>query len=274
MMPADHGALALGPVHVHGDVDLVGGQDGRRRSSRHHGFEGAPAGDAATVIVDDLAEGHRHRGFHEPGPDHMPGDRVEPGAALGLGAESGEPLRAPRDDVGQARERLDIVDDGRLAERPLDGRKGRLDLGPALLALEGGDEPRLLAADVGAGPAMHDDLEVEARALDVLAEKALVVGFLDGSAQDAPRLHVLTADIDEAKVRADGARGDEHALDEGVRIALHEVAVLEGAGLALVRVDHEIPRGRRALGNEARRLDFLTSSAMAAGSIPLAFSQP
>src|SRR5437879_4775404 len=248
---ADHGALALGPVHVHGDVDLVGREDGRGRSARHHGLEGAPAGYAATVIVDDLAERHRHRGFHETGSDHVSGDRVEPAATLGLGPERGEPLRAPRDDVGQAGERLDIVDDGRLAEGPLDGGEGWLDLGPALLALERRDEPRLLAADVGARPAVHDDLEVEARALDVLAEETRVVGFLDGGAHDAPRLDVLAADVDEAQVRADGARGDEHALDEGVRIALHEIAVLEGAGLALVRVDHEIARRRRALGNEA-----------------------
>src|SRR5712691_4595980 len=248
---ADHGALALGTVHVHGDVDLIGGQDGRGRAARHHRLEGAPAWYAATVIVDDLAEGHRHRRFDETGPDHVPGDRIQSRAALGLGPEPGEPLPAPVDDVRQARERLDIVHDGRLAEGAFHGREGRLDLGPALLALERRDEAGLLAADIGARPAMHDDLEVEARALDVLAEQARVVSLLDGIAQDAPGLDVLAPDVDEAQVRAEGARGDEHAFDQSVRIPLHEIAVLEGAGLALVRVDHEIARRRRALGDEA-----------------------
>ena len=44
--------------------------------------------------------------------------------------------------------------------------------------------------------------------------------------------------------------GDEAALDELVRIALHEQAVLVGAGLALVAVDHEVAR-ELAGGHEA-----------------------
>src|SRR4029077_4327510 len=113
--------------------------------------------------------------------------RIEASAALGLGPEPGEPLPAPRDDVRQARERLHIVDDGRLSERSLDRGEGRLDLGPALFALEGGEEPRLLAANVRARPAMHDDVEVEPRPLEVLAEEPRRVGFLDRGAHDAPR---------------------------------------------------------------------------------------
>ena len=44
--------------------------------------------------------------------------------------------------------------------------------------------------------------------------------------------------------RLDHPGGDQHALDEAVRIALEIVAVLEGAGLALVGVDREQPRRR------------------------------
>jgi len=52
---------------------------------------------------------------------------------------------------------------------PFDRGERRLDLGPALLALEGGEQARLLAADVGARSSVHHDVEVEARALDVSA---------------------------------------------------------------------------------------------------------
>src|SRR5262249_60072992 len=48
----DHGALALGPLDVHGDVDLVRGEDGRRGSAGHHTLEPAAAATAATVLVD------------------------------------------------------------------------------------------------------------------------------------------------------------------------------------------------------------------------------
>src|SRR2546430_14041645 len=67
-----------------------------------------------------------------------------------------------------------------------------------------------------------------------------LVRLLDGGAEATPRLDVLAADVDEAERRADGARGDEHALDERVRVALEQVAVLERARLALVGVDDEV----------------------------------
>ena len=47
--------------------------------------------------------------------------------------------------------------------------------GIAPLALEALEQAGLVAGDVGAGAAVHDDLEVEARAEDVLAEEALRV---------------------------------------------------------------------------------------------------
>ncbi len=50
--------------------------------------------------------------------------------------------------------------------------------------------------------------------------------------------------IDVGLGRLDHPGGDQHALDEAVRIALQVVAVLEGAGLALVAVDREQPRRR------------------------------
>lgn len=52
-------------------------------------------------------------------------------------------------------------------------------------------------------------------------------------------------------MRPDGVRGDGHRLDEGVRVALHDDPVLEGAGLGLVGVAHQVVRtvglGRRGL---------------------------
>ena len=97
---------------------------------------------------------------------------------------------------------------------PLTAGNGGLILRPALLALERGQEAGLLAADVGARAAMDHDVEVEARALDVLAEEArLRRPPSTAPLKHLPRLHVLAADVDEGEVRADGARRDDHALD-------------------------------------------------------------
>lgn len=52
-------------------------------------------------------------------------------------------------------------------------------------------------------------------------------------------------------MRPDGVRRDGHRLDEGVRVALHDDPVLEGARLGLVGVAHQVVRtvglGRRGL---------------------------
>src|SRR6266540_845382 len=248
---ADHGAFALGPLHVHLDVDLVRRQDGGRGAAGHDGLELPPAADAAAMVVDQLPQRDGHWRFDATRLHDMTGDGIQPRAALALGAEAREPLRAPVDDGRHRHDGLDVVDDGGVAARPLAGGEGRLDLRPPLLPLERRQEPGLLAADIRAGAAVDHDVEVESGTLDVLAEEPRLVGFLDRAVHDPPRLHVFAPDIDEAQVRADGARRDDHPLDHGVRVPLHQVAVLEGPRLALVGVDHEVLRIRGAFRNES-----------------------
>ena len=55
------------------------------------------------------------------------------------------------------------------------GRERRAQPGLAAEALQRVEQRRLLAADVGAGAGVHDDVQVEAGAEDVLAEVALRV---------------------------------------------------------------------------------------------------
>src|SRR5262249_56721968 len=124
----------------------------------------------------------------------------EPRAALGLRSEACEPLAAPVDDVRQRSERLHVVDDRRLAERALDRRKRRLDLGPAFLALERREQAGLLTADVGAGAPVYDDVEIEPGALDVLAAEPRLVRLAERLTEDAPWPHVLAADVDEPPI--------------------------------------------------------------------------
>ena len=107
----------------------------------------------------------------------------------------------------------------------------------------------LLAADVGAGAAEHDERAVEARAEDVVAEVAGLVGLGDRGVEHVGLLLVLAADVDEALGRADRVGGDRHALDQLMRLHLHQLAVFEGARLGLVGVDDDV-LAASALGQE------------------------
>src|SRR5205814_9744232 len=178
----------------------------RRRAAGHHAFEPAAAAHAPRAL-DELAQRDRDRFLVDAGPVHAAGHGIQTRAALGLGPEPGEPGGPAVDDVRHERDRLDVVHDRRRAERALDRRERRLHLRPALLALERGDEPGLFAADVGAGPAVDDDVEA-------VAEIAGVVRLAHGGGEAPPRLDVFTADVDEAGRAANGARRDDHAFDE------------------------------------------------------------
>src|SRR5206468_182115 len=100
-------------------------------------------------------------------------------------ADLREPVRTAVDDVGQAGERLDVVDDRGAAEDAVDGRKGRLDARLASLSFQALDQAGLLAADVGAGSAVHVEVDRDPGAEDVLAEKALRVGLIDRPIEDS-----------------------------------------------------------------------------------------
>ena len=68
-----------------------------------------------------------------------------------LGAHGGEPVRALQDDLRHVGIGLHVVQDGGLAEQALDGRERRTGTRLAALALDGGHQSGLLAADKGAG---------------------------------------------------------------------------------------------------------------------------
>ncbi len=76
----------------------------------------------------------------------------------------------------------------------------------------------------------------------VVAEEALTPGVGDRLGEPFVAERELAAQVDEGLVAPDRVGGDRDALDELVRVALDEQPVLEGGGLALVTVDHEVAR--------------------------------
>ena len=169
--------------------------------------------------------------------------REHAGARCLLGAEGGERGGAVVQDPRQVGERLDVVDDRGLQVEALGGgEERRLEARHAAVALEALDERGLLAHDVGAGAPVEDDVDGEVGAEDVLADVAGGVGVVERLGDALLGQGHLAAHVEERLLGADGVAGDEHALDELVRVLLHEEPVLVGARLGLVAVHHEVAR--------------------------------
>ena len=101
---------------------------------------------------------------------------------------------AIQDDVRHVRQRLDVVDHGRLAEEPGVHRERRLVARLAAPPFDRFEDRRLFAADVGAGAAA--DLDVETAPSRPAARRAV-----DRVLQARRRERVFAADVDEALSR-------------------------------------------------------------------------
>src|SRR5215212_5660873 len=248
---AEEAAGAGDALEVHGGVQVVGGQHRGRGPARGPGLEGLAVAQSAGRAHDDLAGGHAQGVLVVARADDVAGDAEQLGPGRLLGAHGAEPVDALADDPGHGGDRLDVVDGGWRPVQALDGRERRAQLGLAALALQRRQQGRLLAADVGPGATVQDHVQVEPGALDVAAQQPLVVGGVDRRLEPAARPAALAPQVDEGVAAADGVGGDDHALDQGVRVALEQLHVLEGAGLALVGVDHQVGRLAGPLGQES-----------------------
>ncbi len=199
--------------------------------------------------LQQLAQRGAHRRLVLAGPRDVPGQRVDLRARALLAAHRAEPRAAALHDRRDRGDGLDVVDHRRRGVEPRRGRERRLEPRLAAAALQRVEQRRLLAADVGAGAGVHDDVQVEPGAEDVAAQVALRVRLLDGVADPAQRVQRLAADVDRAELRADRVAGDDAALDQRVRVGHHRRDVLAGARLALVGVHHQVLRlGARSRG--------------------------
>ncbi len=94
-------------------------------------------------------------------------------------------------------------------------------------------------------------IEIEARALDVLAEPPPFIRLGDGAVHNADYMTVFAANVNVAKASADGERRNQNALNQLVGIVLHEQAVFARSRFTFVGVHHDVFRLRRLPRHEA-----------------------
>ena len=202
---------------------------------------------AELLVVEELAERRRAvDDLEDARPLHVARHCNHARAGRGGCADCCVRLDAVDHQPRQVGQRLDVVDDRRLAVQP-DRRREvrRLQARHATVAFEAFDQRCLLANHVRAGTPVQDDVDAEVAAEDVLADVARRICLVEGSGNPLLRERHLTADVQEALRQTGGVAGDQASLDELMRIELHQQAVLVGAWFALVTVDHEVPRPHR-----------------------------
>src|SRR6185503_6907975 len=143
-----------------------------------------------------LAERDAHRLFDDARLVHVAADLEELGALVVVAPEAGEPARAAAQDRGGDGDALDVVDRRRAAIEPRARRKRGLEPRLALLPLEAFDHRGLFAADIGAGAAVDEDVEIVTRSAGVLADQPGVIGLGHGSKQRLRLADVFAADVD------------------------------------------------------------------------------
>ena len=247
---ARHRARGQQRVEVHRHIDLFRREHLRRHSTGDHRLEAVPATHPLRVAIDQLAERDPHRRLVEPGPIHVSTDGEQPGAALFRRSQRGEAIRALAQNERNTGQRLDVVHDRWTLEQTRDGRERRLELGKAFSSLDRREQRGLLAADVGAGPAMDHDVQIEAASLNVLAKPAALVRFGHRTGEPFGRPEVLATNIDVGFVASSRGSSDDHAFEQGVRIALENVSILEGSWFPFVGIDDEVFGFRAAFRDE------------------------
>ena len=239
---------------VDGRVEHVERDAAARGTAGLHGLDLAAVRGAAADVVDELGQRRAEGHLDEAGVLDLAHEREDLGAGALGAAGLAEPGRAAGHDGRDVVPGLDVVDVGGLAVEALLGRERRTRPGPAGLALERRDERGLLAADEGAGALDDLDVEVEAAAQDVRPDEAVLAGLGHGALEAHDRDRVLRAHVDDAVAGAGGVAGDEHALEQRVRVGLDLVAVHVGAGVALVGVADEVLLRARGLGRRNSHL--------------------
>ena len=130
---------------------------------------------------------------------HMPGDAEELGADVVGRPMPENQLRAAAQDGRRNRDRLPDVVDGRGAAIDAHARRERrLQARHALLALQDFEQRRLLAADIGAGTVMDDDIEVPAVRALFLPINSGLIRLIDARCSPSRSADELAPNVDVA----------------------------------------------------------------------------
>src|SRR6266851_2192660 len=247
---AEHGAGLGDGIVVHWNVDLGRAHQRAGAAARNDSFQFLAVGNAAGSFVDELLHVHPERDFVNARLTDVSGNAQHARAAVPGRAAAGVFLAAFENNGRHSAKRFNVVDDGWASVETDNGREGRLDARIASLAFERFHQSGFFAAFVGARTGVHDQIKIEARAEDIVAQVVARIRFVESGLHDVEDVAIFAANVDEAFRRAYRASRNDDAFDHLVRVHLHQWTVFAGAGLGFICVADDIFLLRRSLGNK------------------------
>ncbi len=196
----------------------------------------AAAQNATRVLLNQFGILRAHRHFKNSGPVHIAADadKLHPGRSvftLRL-----EPVHSAHQNHRGKSKRFHVIDRGGLVPQTIRSWEGRLVPRLSPLAFDGFEQRALLAADVAAGADEDFQIKTEIAAQNACAQQLFAVAALDFFLQNFFWIFVLVADIQNPAARAGDQAGRDHAFNHQPGCVLHDEAVLDGAGFALVGI--------------------------------------
>ena len=221
-------------------VELGGVEHGAGGTGGKNGLQGPSPGDASAQVFDDMAERHAQRDLVQTRPADVAGEAEKLRTRRFVIPQGPIPGPALPENPGNGRQGFDVLDvGGRLPETDV-AQARRLVSGNPPLPLEAVQERGVFPADVGPRPAIDTDVEAPSGPQDVRSEIALSPRLGQGSLEDRKGVGILLPEVDVSRIGIDGVTGQDHALDKGMGIPLHDIAVLEGPRLPLVGIRDDI----------------------------------
>ena len=212
---------------------------GRTRWRESLELPAAPDALAIFLAFDEFAQGQAHGHLVDARSIEIAGDREKPAAFRAVDAFVRVGLAALDRDEWDPGIGFDVADECRHVQQAvgfqLRGHVARLTAPVG----HGLDERALLAADVAAGADENGHRERAAEFLRVRAAHPERFRTPDLGAAAFDLFGVFVPDVDEALRRFGEQSRDDHRLDDRVRVAQENLAVLERARFAFVAVDDD-----------------------------------
>ena len=265
---AAHGAELGNAVQIHGyikDAHLADGAVGvavgehlvathnlGRCTAGDDGLELAADARATANIVQQftIGDGAGDNLIHA-GALYVAAHADDSGAGAALCALCGIGLSAHHHNLAYLAEGLHVVNNGGATIQTNGcGEVGGLNARVRAHAFNGVDKAGFLTANVCPRTAVKHNLEVETALLNVFTQVALGLCLFNGIVHDACCLRELLAHVDNCVVSLYGVAGNNHTLQQLVRVLVYDETVFEGAGLGLIAVAYQVYGLGVALGDE------------------------